>query len=644
MAEELRLKKISDLPIADTVGDNDVLVGVQEGVTKRFPGALFADQAQLDALAEKVAVVFYDYQELSTFNGDALAVTLTKVGIQGTFSLILDQSSATTDGAIVVSDAAGKKYRRLYSGDIQLSWWGPDEKGINSAYSSFLAAAQYSRSLDTTYGGSPWVVVGSGVFLLDQKLPIAANWKLSPGAVLTGTSLSYLAPGSALNFDTSNLNGTMKRDFPTGSRLTTIVGDPTMHVQRFIGSKKPNGYGTLFSAEYQFHSNKAVGGVAGFSWSSARDGSDLSCIAVTGVVVNDNTTTPKPSWCFYGEAHRDEGAGNLHVAEFTTMNWGSLRTDTPYSSRDAYTANGDTYNLLLNTGGSLTDPVNDSTGAILITGKAKGRFHRGITFKEGSVSTSEAFVFPENYQLAWYALNNANTEVKGCRLSAFYNASDKGQMDLAVYDGPAGVWDGIAISPTSVAFYNDNKTSLGTASKRASQVYAATSTISTSDERAKCDISEITDQVLDAWGEVRSFQYKFSDALERKGDGARWHFGWIAQRVKEIFDKHGVDGLSLGLLCHDKWEAEYTPIIATRKVFKEVEVEREGFPYPEMHEVDEEYDTGERTKVRDAGDRYGIRYEEALVLEAAYHRRRAERSESRIDSLEQRISNLEAGI
>jgi hypothetical protein len=38
MAEELRLKKISDLPIADTVGDNDVFVGVQEGVTKRFPG------------------------------------------------------------------------------------------------------------------------------------------------------------------------------------------------------------------------------------------------------------------------------------------------------------------------------------------------------------------------------------------------------------------------------------------------------------------------------------------------------------------------------------------------------------------------------------------------------------------------------
>lgn len=40
MAEELRLKKISDLPIADTVGDNDVLVGVQEGVTKRFPRSI----------------------------------------------------------------------------------------------------------------------------------------------------------------------------------------------------------------------------------------------------------------------------------------------------------------------------------------------------------------------------------------------------------------------------------------------------------------------------------------------------------------------------------------------------------------------------------------------------------------------------
>lgn len=36
-----------------------------------------------------------------------------------------------------------------------------------------------------------------------------------------------------------------------------------------------------------------------------------------------------------------------------------------------------------------------------------------------------------------------------------------------------------------------------------------------------------------------------------------------------------------------------------------------------------------------AGDRYGIRYSEALCLEAAYQRRRAER-------MEQRIANIEA--
>lgn len=39
MADELRQKKGSDLPIADNLGDNDSLFGIQEGVTKRFSGS-----------------------------------------------------------------------------------------------------------------------------------------------------------------------------------------------------------------------------------------------------------------------------------------------------------------------------------------------------------------------------------------------------------------------------------------------------------------------------------------------------------------------------------------------------------------------------------------------------------------------------
>jgi len=40
------------------------------------------------------------------------------------------------------------------------------------------------------------------------------------------------------------------------------------------------------------------------------------------------------------------------------------------------------------------------------------------------------------------------------------------------------------------------------------------------------------------------------------------------------------------------------------------------------------------TKAIEAGNRYGIRYEEALCIEAAYQRRRADRMEARLARLE----------
>jgi len=94
-------------------------------------------------------------------------------------------------------------------------------------------------------------------------------------------------------------------------------------------------------------------------------------------------------------------------------------------------------------------------------------------------------------------------------------------------------------------------------------------------------ISQIDDPLMQAWGDVQYVKFKFKDAIERKGNGARWHFGLIAQRVKEAFENRGLDPFAYGILCYDEWPAE-----------DDIE----------------------------AGNRYGIRYEEALALECAYLR------------------------
>lgn len=159
------------------------------------------------------------------------------------------------------------------------------------------------------------------------------------------------------------------------------------------------------------------------------------------------------------------------------------------------------------------------------------------------------------------------------------------QFDVQCADGVSRVW-----RPAS-----DNAFTLGTALRRWSVVHAGTGTISTSDEREKQQIKPIDEAALRAWAKVQFCQFKFNDAAELKGDGARWHFGVIAQRVKEAFESEGLDPFAYGVLCYDEWAEQ-----------------------PEEKDED-----GNITQAyQPAANRYGIRYEEALVLECAYLRSR----------------------
>lgn len=80
----------------------------------------------------------------------------------------------------------------------------------------------------------------------------------------------------------------------------------------------------------------------------------------------------------------------------------------------------------------------------------------------------------------------------------------------------------------------------------------------TSDENYKQDITALSDaeiRVAQACGRL-VVKYKLIDAVANKGDAARWHFGVIAQRVKEAFEVEGLDPLRYGILCYDAWGAE----------------------------------------------------------------------------------------
>ena len=168
----------------------------------------------------------------------------------------------------------------------------------------------------------------------------------------------------------------------------------------------------------------------------------------------------------------------------------------------------------------------------------------------------------------------------------------------------------VCVGTNAVFPYPDATVSLGRSNFRWTDIYATNATINTSDERAKSNIDAIPDEVLDAWADVEWCQFKFRDAVKAKGKRARLHTGAIAQRIKAVFEKHNIDPFAYGLLCYDKWDAE---------------------------EEHRDEDGNLMEEAREAGNRYSLRYEEALCMESAYQRRRADRLEERIEALERAI-------
>lgn len=148
----------------------------------------------------------------------------------------------------------------------------------------------------------------------------------------------------------------------------------------------------------------------------------------------------------------------------------------------------------------------------------------------------------------------------------------------------------------------------------------------TSDERRMDMPSDSEDEwntLLDAWGEVGFFMYQFSDRVEKKGEEkARWHFGVVAQRIVEALTKHGLRWDKYAFICYDEWEAEQEVIEVTPAV-----LDNDGNVLePERVEIIQ--------AAREAGNKYGIRYEEALILEAAWQRRNYQGLLARIEVLE----------
>ena len=129
-----------------------------------------------------------------------------------------------------------------------------------------------------------------------------------------------------------------------------------------------------------------------------------------------------------------------------------------------------------------------------------------------------------------------------------FNTSDSGSIQLTTSNGTGSNNIALKGKPDGTLTWNGQ-------------------TIQTSsDERLKTQLSTVPDDVLDAWEDVDWGQFQFLDAINRKGEAARFHLGLIAQRVKAIFEARGLDACQYGILCYeeedDLWTVRYTEALA----------------------------------------------------------------------------------
>lgn len=154
----------------------------------------------------------------------------------------------------------------------------------------------------------------------------------------------------------------------------------------------------------------------------------------------------------------------------------------------------------------------------------------------------------------------------------------------------------------------DNAYSCGTGALRWSVIYSATALINTSDARTKQQVRDLSEAERAVAKRLKNSikAFKFNEAVAEKGNGARIHFGVIAQDVKAAFEAEGLVAEDYGMLCHDSWIDEFEDVFEQQDA-----VDENGQP------VKISAKTGTK-KIIEAGDRYGVRYEElfAFVISA----------------------------
>lgn len=568
------------------------------------------------------------------------------------------------DAVALRSDLASPGGAGLVGGLAKPVTWsgfsgGADSTGTNSSDAAFAAAEAYDKE----------VYIPSGTYKLNSNY--SGRFTFADGVIFSGAGVAYkkdtgLQTDSSPGVSIDRFNRVFVGDAAYSSDGSSDGATS------WLGGKSdvaPNGSlqpGLTWPERVaQFASITSRGGAAVMAGSHTKNLTAGSAQSLVGIAVNDNETLLASSRAMYLDAKRyANSVGPAYAAELQITNLGTFVDEYAVGSKK-------TFGLSIFAGG---DPVingntDDATLALAIANNG-AKFGTGITFAplalriiqeaglndygramtlrggqrigwEDSAGKTRAYinsVVTDDTRKVGVFFQNGVVDIKGPSSVGFRVSGDvgdtaylrarsgnsasqlvrleaEGEINCSISmegKGTGNIIVNKALRPSAA-----NALQCGISSFPWAGGFTQTAFTVTSDADCKSDPLLMTDAILDAAAEVQLVQYQYLDRIEEKGpDGARWHFGAIAQRYVEAFERHGLDAHRFGFICYDEWGD--APAV-----------------------IDE--DTGEViTPAIEAGSRYGIRYEEMLVMEAALQRRNYARLLDKYETLAARIEALEA--
>ena len=184
------------------------------------------------------------------------------------------------------------------------------------------------------------------------------------------------------------------------------------------------------------------------------------------------------------------------------------------------------------------------------------------------------------------------------------------------------IFNDAALAPAYQESNRDNYYDLGVSNARFDDIFATNSTIQTSDQNEKEQITSLTTAEMTAAKAISKLfkTFKWQDKVAAKGDAARTHAGVIAQEVQTAMTDAGLNAAHYAFWCSDTWwetDETYT--------------DDDGVEQTRTNTYDTADEAPEGATQR---TRLGIRYPELLAFIGAA-------TEQRLADLETRVTALE---